>query len=729
MAVIRAKNIADYTFQTESYTGDKLKVVSFFGHEGISELFRFNIDLASLDAEVDFNAVTGKPAVLTIHGNKEKRFVQGIVSQFEQTGKEGKWTRYRAEVVPAVWLLSHRFNCHIFQVQNIPDIIQQVLTDGGLSSDQFRFSLKKSYKPRDYCVQYRESDFAFITRLMEQYGIFYFFEHAEDKHVLVMGDDPVVHVPVPGTSQIIYHPPGTSGVSEEEHIYEFRYNQGVRSDKVRLNDFDFRKPRLNLGAEAQGNGDGMLEVYDYPGEYSAPDEGKDLARIRMEEVKATSKTGAGQSNCRRLIPGFRFTLDQYTRSDLNREYLLLRVSHSGSQTQVLGADAAAKGSGETVYQNNLECMPSDVPFRPPRTTPKPAISGPQTAIVYGPKGEEIYTDEYGRVKVQFHWDRLGKQDEKSSCWVRVSQLWAGISWGAMFIPRIGQEVIVEFMEGDPDQPIITGRVYNGDNMPPYELPAKKTKSTIKSNTSKGGGSANELLIEDNAGKTQVVLSNAYGHKITEDEESQTLTVETRDKNLIRLDDKNKNIIMQTTKAHTIVLDDENKKIITKTTDGYTIEMDDQNKNISAQTKDGHKFLLDDQNKKIEITSKNGHTTILDDQNEKIGITSKKGHAITVDDSGDSITLEDSGGMHKFKVDIGGSKLIISTDSGAIDILAPSGKIALKATEIQVEASMDLKLKGLNVTSEAGVSNTSKGTTVTSEASATNTVKGGVVMIN
>ena len=729
MAVIRAKNIADYAFKAASLSTDKLKVVSFFGNEGISELFRFSIDLASTDAEVDFDAVTGQPALFTIHGNKEKRFVHGIISQFEQTGKDGKWTRYRAELAPSTWLLSHRYNCRIFQAMSIPDIIKQALTDGGISSDQFKFSLRKSYTPRDYCVQYRESDLSFISRLMEQYGILYFFEHHEDKHVLVMGDDPVVHVPVPGGATIIYHPPDTTGVSEEEHIHEFRYYQGVRSGAVKLWDFDFKKPRLNLGAEVKVKGDGKLGIYDYPGEYLVSDEGNDLAKVRLEEVQTTLKSGAGESDCRRLIPGYRFTLDQYNRSDLNREYLLIRVSHSGSQSQVLGADTAGKGEG-TVYQNNFECIPSDVSFRPPRVTPRPSISGPQTAIVYGPKGEEIYTDEYGRVKVQFHWDRLGKQDEKSSCWVRVSQLWAGQGWGAMFIPRIGQEVIVEFMEGDPDQPIITGRVYNGDNMPPYELPGEKTKSTVKSNTSTGGGSANELLMEDSSGKTQVVLSNAYGHKITEDEESQSLTIETRDKNLIRLDDKNKNITIQTTKAHTIVLDDENKKIITKTTDGYIIEMDDENQKMSAQTKDGHVFLLDDQNKKIEITSKDGHTAILDDQNEKIGITSKKGHAITVDDSGDSITLEDSGGAHKFKIDIGGSKLIISTDSGAIDILAPSGKIALKATEIEIDAQMDLKLKGgMNVTSEAGVQHTTKGAMVTEEASAVHTIKGNPVMIN
>ncbi|MBI3609835.1 MAG: type VI secretion system tip protein VgrG [Nitrospirae bacterium] len=732
MAIIRAKNEADYAFKAGSYTGDKLKVVRFYGNEGISELFHFSIDLASTDGEVDFEKVVGESALLTIHAEKGKRYVHGLVSLFEQIGKEGKWTLYRAEVVPAVWVLSRRITCRIFQNQSIPDIIKKALSDGGIASDQVRFSIKKSYKPRDYCVQYRESDFSFITRLMEQYGFFYFFEHAADKHVMVIGDDPVVHVPIVEPAKVIYRAPGTAGVSDQEHVYEYRYHREVRTGAVRLRDFDFKKPRLSLEQEAKAKGNGSasggLEAYDYPGEYLVPDEGGDLAKVRLEELQATRQIGAGQSDCRRFVPGYRFTLEKYTRSDFNREYLLTRLSHSGSQPQVLGAEAAGRG-GETAYQNQFDCIPSDVSFRPLRITPRPAVQGPQTAIVVGPKGEEIYTDEYSRVKVQFHWDRNGKQDEKSSCWIRVSQAWAGSGWGAIFIPRVGQEVIVEFLEGDPDRPIITGRVYNGDNKPPYALPGEKTKSTIKSNTSKGGGSANELLMEDNAGKTQVVLSNAYGHKITEDEESQSLTIETRDKNWVRLDDKNKNITVQTTNAHTIILDDQNKKMIFKTTDGHTIEMDDANKKILTQSKDGHVFLIDDQNKKIELTTVAGHSTILDDQNEKIGVTSKDGHAITIDDSGKSITLEDSGGAHKFKIDIGGSKLIVSTDSGAIDILAPSGKLTLKATEIDIEAQMDLKLKGMNVTSEAGVNNQVKGTMVTVEASAVNTIKGNPVMIN
>ena len=536
MAVIRSKSEADYTFKVGSYSGNKLRVVSFFGSECISEMFRYNIDLASLDGEVDFDAVIGQPALLTIHGLKGKRYVHGIVSLFEQTGKEGKWTRYRAEVVPAIWILSRHYTCRIFQTQTIPDIIKKVLTDAGISSDQFRFSLKKTYKPRDYCVQYRESDLSFISRLMEQYGIFYLFEHAEDKDIMVIGNDPVVHVPIQDPATVIYHAPGTTGVSDQEHIFEYRFNREIRSGAVMLKDFDFKKPRLNLGAEEKINGDGKLEVYDYPGEYEAPDLGKDLAKVRLEEIQSTQKVGSGQSDCRRFIPGYRFTLDKFSRTELNREYLLIQLTHSGNQPQSLGAEGGGSSS-DVMYENRFTCIPSDVSFRPLRLTPRPMIAGPQTAVVVGPKGEEIYTDEYGRVKVQFHWDRDGKQDEKSSCWIRAAQIWAGTGWGAMFIPRIGQEVIVEFLEGDPDQPIITGRVYNGDNMPPYTLPAEKTKSTMKSNSSKGGGGSNEFRFEDAKDSEEIylhgqkdwtiVIENDKNQKVGKDE---TLEVgENRDK--------------------------------------------------------------------------------------------------------------------------------------------------------------------------------------------------------
>lgn len=505
MAILRLASEADYTFKAASYTGGKLKVLRFSGTEGISNLFHFKIDLVSTDAEIDDDQILRQAALLTIHGESGNRYIHGLVNRFEQTGREGKWTHYRVGVVPAIWMLSRRATCRIFQNRSITEIIQQVLTGGGIPSDQFRFSLAKSYPPCDYCVQYRESDLSFISRLMEQHGLFYFFEHAADKHVMVIGDDPVVFVSIPPPDRVIYHSPATAGVADQEHISEYRVHREIRSGSVRLRDFNFERPRVNLEARIQSGGDGTLEVYDYPGVYSADPEGSALARIRLEELQATKLIGSGRSDCRRLFPGYRFTLEHHDRAAFNREYLLIRLFHRGSQPQVLGAEAAGKEEAIPAYQNAFDCIPSDIPFRPARVTPIPSVQGPQTAIVVGPPGEEIYTDTHGRVKVQFHWDREGVRDERSSCWVRVAQLWAGASWGTMFIPRIGQEVIVEFLEGNPDQPIITGRVYNGDNMPPYSLPAEKTKSTIKSNSTPGGGGSNEIRFEDAKGSEEIFI--------------------------------------------------------------------------------------------------------------------------------------------------------------------------------------------------------------------------------
>lgn len=507
MAIIRVKNEASYTFKAGAYGGDKLKVVAFSGSEGISELFRFSVELASTDAGVDFEKILGAAALLTIQGDKEKRSLHGMVNRFEQSGKKGKWTFYRAGMVPAIWWLSQTAACRVFQNLPVPDILKKVFADKGIPADQVRFSLKGTYPSRDYCVQYRESDLAFVTRLMEEVGLFYFFEHTAEKHVLVIGDDPVVHVGISGGEKVSYRAPGTAGVSDQEHVSEFQWRQEIRTGAAELRDYDFKKPNLHLAQDAKAkkktDGEDKLEFYDFPGKYVLPAEGGDLVKVRLEALRATRQLGSGRSDCRRLLPGYRFTLEQFDRSELNREYLLTRVSQSGSQPQVLGGDAPK--DDRPLYENAFECIPSDTPFRPARSVPRPSIRGSQTAVVVGPKGEEIYTDEHGRIKVQFHWDREGKKDEKSSCWVRVKQAWAGAGWGMVFLPRIGHEVLVEFLEGDPDQPVVVGSLYNGENVPPYPLPAEKTKSTIKSNSSTGGEGSNEIRFEDAKGSEEIYL--------------------------------------------------------------------------------------------------------------------------------------------------------------------------------------------------------------------------------
>jgi type VI secretion system secreted protein VgrG len=476
-------------------------VVRFQGTEGISEPFLFEVLISSEDREVRLADVVGKNATLTIQpAEGTPRHVSGIVSRFRHVEDGKNISIYHATIVPKLWRSRHRHDSRIFQAVSVPDIIVKVLEGAGLSGSDYRLALSGSYAAREYCVQYREADMVFLSRLMEEEGIYYFFEHTDSGHVLVIGDSKDAAVPIASPSTVAFR--ATLGaMARSESVSRFSCTEEVMPGKVTLSDFNFKKPSLSLMTSMSGSLDSDLEVYEYPGEYELPGDGKSLAKVRLEEWQARRAVADGESGCIRFTPGYRFTLSDRARDDENREYLLTRVQHRGSQPQM--GEAA---TGDTLgYSNTFQCMPSDVPYRPERRTPRPTIKGVQTAIVTGPGGEEVHTDEHGRVKVHFHWDRVGGMDDKSSCWIRVSQIWAGAGWGAMWIPRIGHEVVVDFIEGDPDRPLIVGRVYHGANVPPYPLPAEKTKSTIMSNSSKGGGGSNELRFEDKKGQEEIYL--------------------------------------------------------------------------------------------------------------------------------------------------------------------------------------------------------------------------------
>jgi type VI secretion system secreted protein VgrG len=515
MALIRSGQVADFAFQVDGGAADKLRVASFTGAEAMSAPFLFHLELVSTDRAIDFTTVVGKQSALTIAGPAGKRHVHGVVSRFEAKSNGSRFATYEADLVPTVWLLSRRSTCRIYQGMSAPDIVKKVLTDAGIPANQMKFSLRASFPPREYCVQYRETDFAFISRLLEEEGIAYWFEHSASEDVLVMADDKSAALTLPGRAKIAFRAPGGL-VEDEEHVYDFRYAQEVRSGKTTLRDYNYEKPSLNLEVNSQADKETELEVYDYPGAYSDAGEGNRLVAARLEELRATRAMGTGTSDVRRLLPGFRFNLADHWRSDLNAEYLLIRVEHSGSQPRVREEEAA--GDKAPIYENTFHCIPSSVAFRPERLTTKPAIVGVQPAVVVGPKGEEIYTDSQGRVKVQFPWDREGQSDDKSSCWIRVSQEWAGVGWGAFVLPRIGHEVLVTFLEGDPDRPLVTGRVYNGANTPPYALPGEKTKTTVKSDSSKGGQGANEIRFEDLKGSEQLFVQaeKDFDHRVKHD---------------------------------------------------------------------------------------------------------------------------------------------------------------------------------------------------------------------
>ena len=487
---------------------DKLLLRSFTGTEAISEPFRFRLNMLSEDHNINFSSLIGQKVTFGIkmYEPGEERYFHGHVRTFVQLPGEERLATYQAEIVPWLWFLTRTADCRIFQHMTVPDIIEQVLKDFGLQD--FEVQLQGSYDPWEYCVQYRETAFHFVSRLMEQEGIFYFFRHEKQKHVLVLGDSATVHKPCPGHAQVLYEREVGPGAKEHEDVVlDWRCEQDFRSGKLALTDYNFETPSTGLLASIDSQidqgGNKRFELFDYPGEYENRDQGDKWAELRMEQEELPHARVNGASNCRGFTAGSKFELTGFERHDQNAAHVLTRVTHTAEE----GAFYSGAGAGEAKYSNNFEAIPHTVRFRPPRTTEKPAVRGAQTAVVVGPSGEEIYCDKYGRVKVQFFWDRRGKKDENSSCWIRVSHPWAGKNWGAVAIPRIGQEVVVDFLEGDPDRPLITGRVYNAQQMPPYDLPTNQTQTGIKSRSSKGGASSNfnEIRMEDKKGQEELYI--------------------------------------------------------------------------------------------------------------------------------------------------------------------------------------------------------------------------------
>ena len=472
--------------------------------EALGRLFQFELDLLSKDPNIKFEDLLGQNVAVRLElPDNKTRYFNGFVGRFSLTGSMGDLTSYSVTVHPWLWFLTRTADCRIFQEMTVPDIIKQVFRGHGFTD--FEEALSGTYRKWLYCVQYRETDFNFVSRLMEQEGIYYYFKHESNKHQLVLSDSVSSHEPFPGCEKLPFFPPDEHLRREEYHIHEWTVSQEVQPGVYALNDFDFERPKANLQVKSsiqRAHARAGMEIFDYPGEYTQTTEGDAYVRARIEELQAEYEQAQGQANARGLCMGSLFELVDYPRQDQNREYLVVSATHE------LESDAYTSGSGgqgEDVYSCRFTALHSQQPYRPPRITPKPMVQGPQTAIVVGPSGEEIYTDKYGRVKVQFHWDRYGKKDQDSSCWVRVASVWAGAKWGGIQIPRIGQEVIVEFLEGDPDRPIITGRVYNNDNMPPWELPANMTQSGILSRSSKNGGgeNANAIRMEDMKGSEQL----------------------------------------------------------------------------------------------------------------------------------------------------------------------------------------------------------------------------------
>lgn len=479
-----------------------LSVVGFTADERISHPYDIHLTLATKD-EVKLDEVIDKEAVLYVDHEGGTRHFHGIVREFTFLGTDGGYDLYHAHIVPALWFLSLEQDCRIFQFKNVQDIVAEILEESNITSERYRFALFQEDRLRKFCVQYRETDLNFISRLLEEEGIFYFFEHYEDRHVIVFSDTNSGYLYMPGHRQIVFNT-NDGMVPGKESVFDFIYSRRAHPGRVSQRDYNYKRTDIDLTTQRQGNKSAEREVYDFPGNYFREERGNYLANVRLERLLVLGETAEGQSSCPRMIPGHEWEL---TGHDYAGKYLPVAVIHHGAQPQVLGEHAG----GGFRYDNEFIAVPANVTVRPQIVADKPTIVGLQTAVVTGSPGEEIHADPDGylRVKVQFPWDRLGQKDGKTSCWVRVGQPWGGGGWGTQFLPRVGDEVLITFLEGDPDRPMVIGSAYNSRNQPLYALPDNKTQSGIRTRSYPNGGRDNfhELRFEDKKGSEEIYLQS------------------------------------------------------------------------------------------------------------------------------------------------------------------------------------------------------------------------------
>jgi type VI secretion system secreted protein VgrG len=500
---------------------DVLVLINIEGTELLGGLFEFKVEVLSEQENIDFDKALGQGCTLKLKAYQGKeRIYNGILTQAQWVGKIENFYHYRLILRPWLWMLGHKADCRIFLDKDVKDIIKEVFTKAGFND--FEFRTNGDYEKIPYCVQYRETDLAFVSRLMEQYGIYYFFEHSDGKHSLTLADSRSSHKAIADLPKVPFIPLSESELRPEQHLYSWVSERRFRTGKVQFNDYDYLKPKKNLLAPSEASEKythAKLEVYDFPGKYDEEDKGKKLSRFRLEAEQAADHRRIIEGDAASLHPGGLVTVEKHPTSAENKEYLIVRADHrfSSHHYRSVKADTVAPGSedgGENqIYHGYYEFQPSDRPFRMLPLTPKPRIHGIQTAKVVGKKGEEneeISTDEHGRIWVQFFWDR----DPKLTCPIRVAQVWASKKWGGIFIPRVGMEVVVEFLEGDPDRPLVIGAVYNGDNKVPYDLPDNKTVAGWKSDSSKGGNGYNEFIFEDKKSSENIRMHAEKDHNVT-----------------------------------------------------------------------------------------------------------------------------------------------------------------------------------------------------------------------
>jgi type VI secretion system secreted protein VgrG len=690
---------------------DVLLLLGFSGAESLSRLFSYQLDLASANDAIAAKDIVGKTVSWSItRFDQNPRFFSGIVSRFVAGALNRRKLRtYRAEVVPWPWLLTRTTDCRIFQNLNTPDIVTTIFKDFGFND--YALELQGSFPKREYCVQYRETAFNFISRLLEHEGIFYFFRHADGKHTLVLANAASSYADCP-ESPVEYSP----GSLAPNHVQSWEHHYEFRSGKWSRTDYNFETPSTNLLTTTSTVIDlpdaPKYEIYDYPGEYVVKGNGEPVTKVRMEEEEAGYSTVNAASQCCTFTPCGKFTLQGHDVAAENGDYLITSIRHAATE-----ASYGSTANGAT-YNNVFTCIPVSVIYRPPRATPKPMVQGLQTAVVTGPGGEEIYVDKYGRIKVQFFWDRKGKKDDKSSCWIRVAEQWAGKNWGFVCNPRIGQEVIVDFLEGDPDRPLITGRVYNAEQMPPYDLPGNMTQSGIKSRSSKGGSPANfnELRFEDKKGSELVTLHAEKDQSIEVEHDEAHWVGHDRTKTI----DRDETTHVKRDRTETV---DRDEKI---TIHGNRTEEVDKDEKITIH---GNRTEVVDKDETITI---HGNRTETVDKDETITISGGRTENVSKDESitiggsrtenvskDESITI--SGGRTENvskdeSITIGGGRTVSVSKDESITISGGQTINVTKAIAITAGDSITLKTGSASITMQKDGTITIKGKDITIEGS-------------
>ncbi len=735
---------------------DTVLLDSFSGTEAISEPFRFTLELLTESATpLAFDKLLGEKVTIAVTLPDDSiRSINGVVVRLSQggmvAGSMGNTTfiRYRAEIVPQFWLLSRTTQSRTFQQLSVPAILKQVLTGVDIADQT-----QGEFKPRDYCVQYRESDFAFASRLMEEEGIYYFFKHTASGHQMILANTPQSHTDVPGATTATFQSI-VGGLLPDDRVLGWEKTQEIRSGKYSLWDTCFELPGQNLQAsqpilesvqagtvthKLKVGGNAGYEVYEYPGGYAqrfdgigpgGADRAADVnniftdnarvATIRMQQEALPGLLVRGDGTCRHFTSGCKFTLDRHF--DANGAYVLTRVEHQASV-----GSAYLQDQGDASYSNRFECIPLALPFRPTRSTGRPRIEGPQTAVVVGPSGQEIFTDKYGRVKVQFPWDRLGANDANSSCWIRVASSWSGKQWGFAQIPRIGQEVIVAFEDGDPDRPIITGSVYNASMMPPFTFPDEATQSGTKSRSTTQGEAAhsNQFFIEDKKGSELITVHAEKDFtRVVENDDSLTVGVDGSSS----LKDGNQTITIYKNRTTSIETGDETltvkkgKRVVEIQTGDESLKVTKGNRAVEVtQGNDSH--LVKTGNRAVEVTQgndthtvKSGNRTVEVDTGNDWHTIKTGNRAVEVSMGNDTLTIKL--GNQSTKLNVGAS-----TTEALQGITLKVGQNSIKIDQTGVT------IKGLMVKVEGQIQTEVKGLMCQISGDAMLQMKGGITMIN